>query len=70
VVSGGAGGPFFQPREKREEGSVLFVEQVRNFVLLELGPDGAKGRAIPVKVPGEAWNNPESPLDQFQATSR
>jgi 3',5'-cyclic AMP phosphodiesterase CpdA len=70
VVSGGAGGPFFQPREKREEGSVLFVEEVRNFVLLDLGPDGAKGRAIPVKVPGEAWNNPESPLDQFQATSR
>jgi len=70
VVSGGSGGPFFQPREKREEGSVIFVEGVRNFVLLELGPDGARGRAIPVKVPGEAWKNPGSPIDEFEASAR
>ncbi|MEI6224053.1 MAG: metallophosphoesterase [Deltaproteobacteria bacterium] len=70
VVSGGSGGPFFQPREKREEGSVVFVEGVRNFVLLDLGPDGAKGRAVPVKVPGEAWKNPLSPIDEFEARAR
>jgi hypothetical protein len=48
------------------EGSVLFVEGVRHFVLLELGPDGLSGRALPVKVPGEEWRNPPSPLDVFQ----
>jgi 3',5'-cyclic AMP phosphodiesterase CpdA len=70
VVSGGAGGRFFQPREKREEGSALFVEGVRHFLLLDLGPDGVKGRAIPVKVPGEAWKNPASPIDEFEARAR
>ncbi len=70
VVSGGSGGPFFQPREKREEGSALFVEGVRNFVLLDLGPDGVQGRAVPVKVPGEAWKNPRSPIDEFEARAR
>ncbi len=68
LVSGGAGGPFFQPREKREVGSAIFVEEVRNFVLLDLGPDGVRGRVLPVKVPGEAWRNPPTPLDAFEAT--
>ena len=67
VVSGGAGGRFFQPRDRREEGSVIFVEEVRNFVLLELGPDGLSGRALPVQVPGEEWKKPASPLDVFEA---
>jgi hypothetical protein len=49
---------------------VLFVEEVRNFLLLELGPDGIAGRALPVRVPGEEWRNPPSPLDAFQATFR
>ncbi len=66
VVSGGAGGRFFHVAERRVEGSVLFVEGVRNFVLLELGPDGIGGRALPVKVPGEAWRKPPSPLDTFR----
>jgi hypothetical protein len=66
VVSGGAGGRFFQPRDRREEGSAIFVEGVRNFVLLELGPDGVTGRALPVQVPGEEWKKPASPLDTFR----
>jgi 3',5'-cyclic AMP phosphodiesterase CpdA len=66
VVSGGAGGRFFHVADKRVEGSVIFVEEVRNFVLLDLGPDGVSGRAIPVKVPGEAWRKPPSPLDAFR----
>jgi hypothetical protein len=70
VVSGGGGGRFFRPRDRREEGSAIFVEGVRNFVLLELGPDGLSGRALPVKVPGEEWRNPPSPIDEFRATFR
>ena len=70
VVSGGGGGRFFRVADRRVEGSVLFVEDVRHFVLLELGPDGLSGRALPVKVPGEEWRNPPSPLDVFQGTLR
>ena len=66
VVSGGAGGRFFHVAEKRVEGSVTFVEEVRSFVLLELGPDGISGRALPVQVPGEDWRKPPSPLDSFR----
>jgi 3',5'-cyclic AMP phosphodiesterase CpdA len=66
VVSGGAGGRFFHVAEKRVEGSVTFVEEVRNFVMLELGPDGVSGRVLPVQVPGEAWRRPPSPLDTFR----
>ncbi len=66
VVSGGAGGRFFGVSARREEGSQLFVEDVRNFLLLELGPDGLSGRALPVQVPGEDWRNPASPLDVFE----
>jgi hypothetical protein len=66
VVSGGAGGRFFHVADKRVEGSVLFVEQVRSFVLLELGPDGVTGRVLPVQVPGEDWKNPASPIDRFE----
>lgn len=66
VVSGGAGGRFFQPRDQREEGSAIFVEGVRNFLLLELGPDGLSGRVLPVQVPGEEWKKPDSPLDTFR----
>ncbi len=61
VVSGGAGGRFFQPGTQREEGSAIFVEEVRNFVMLELGPDGISGRVIPVRVPGEEWKKPPTP---------
>ncbi|MGA8893416.1 MAG: metallophosphoesterase [Anaeromyxobacteraceae bacterium] len=66
VVSGGAGGRFFRAADRREEGSQLFVEGVRNFVLLELGPDGVSGRVIPVKVEGEEWRKPPSPIDTFE----
>jgi hypothetical protein len=66
VVSGGAGGRFFYQAKERVDGSVLFVEEVRNFVLLDLGPEGISGRAIPVRVPGEKWRDPPSPLDAFE----
>lgn len=66
VVSGGAGGRFFHVADRRVEGSVLFVEEVRNFVLLDLGPEGLTGRALPVKVPGEEWRRPPTPLDAFR----
>ena len=66
VVSGGAGGRFFQQAKERVEGSVLFVEQVRNFVILELGPGGISGRVIPVRVPGEDWKKPPALLDTFE----
>ncbi len=66
VVSGGAGGRFFQRAQSPVEGSAIFVEQVRNFVLLDLGPDGISGRVIPVRVPGEDWRKPASPLDTFE----
>ena len=68
VVSGGGGGRFFGPRSPRVDGSQVFVEGVRNFVLLELGPDGLRGRVVPVRVPGEDWKEPPSPLDAFEAT--
>jgi len=66
VVSGGAGGRFFHRGKEAVEGSVLFVEGVRNFVLLDLGPAGISGRVIPVQVPGEEWRRPASPLDTFE----
>jgi 3',5'-cyclic AMP phosphodiesterase CpdA len=66
VVSGGAGGRFFQRAKEPVEGSVLFVEEVRNFVVLDLGPGGISGRVIPVRVPGEDWKKPPSPLDAFE----
>jgi 3',5'-cyclic AMP phosphodiesterase CpdA len=66
VVSGGAGGRFFQQARERVEGSALFVEGVRNFVLLELGPDGVSGRVLSVKVPGEEWKSPPPTLDAFE----
>ncbi len=52
VVAGGAGGRFFHAAKERDPGSLLFVEEVRHFVLLELGPDGIRGQMIPVGVPG------------------
>jgi 3',5'-cyclic AMP phosphodiesterase CpdA len=70
VVSGGGGGRFFHVADERVKGSALFVEGVRNFVLLDLGPDGVTGRALPVQVPGEEWKNPPSPIDEFRAASR
>ncbi|MEI7703466.1 MAG: metallophosphoesterase [Deltaproteobacteria bacterium] len=66
VVSGGSGGRFFHEADKRVAGSAVFVEGVRNFVLLDLGPEGVSGRAIPVRVPGEAWKDPLSPIDSFR----
>jgi 3',5'-cyclic AMP phosphodiesterase CpdA len=66
VVSGGAGGRFFQQAKERVEGSVLFVEGVRNFVMLELGPGGISGRVVPVRVPGEEWKKPPALLDTFE----
>ncbi len=65
LVSGGAGGRFFG-KGNAVEGSQLFVQGVRNFVLLELGPEGASGRVIPVRVEGEEWKDPPSPLDRFE----
>jgi hypothetical protein len=65
VVSGGAGGRFFR-KGAQVEGSVLFVEEVRNFVMLDLGPGGISGRVIPVRVPGEEWKKPPSLLDTFE----
>jgi hypothetical protein len=65
VVSGGGGGRFFE-KGKPVEGSQVFVEDVRHFVLLELGPSGVTGRAIPVKVKGEPWLAPPSPIDEFR----
>jgi 3',5'-cyclic AMP phosphodiesterase CpdA len=65
LVSGGAGGRFFD-KGKEVEGSQVFVEDVRHFVMLELGPAGVSGRAVPVRVPGEAWRKPASPMDAFQ----
>jgi 3',5'-cyclic AMP phosphodiesterase CpdA len=65
VVSGGAGGRFFQ-KGAQVEGSAIFVEQVRNFVMLDLGPGGISGRVIPVRVPGEDWKKPPTPLDTFE----
>jgi hypothetical protein len=66
VVSGGAGGRFFHQAKERAEGSVVFVEEVRNFVMLDLGPDGISGRVIPVRVPGEEWKKPPALLDTFE----
>ena len=66
VVSGGAGGRFFHVADRRVEGSAIFVEGIRNFVLLELGPEGLDGRVVPVKVPGEEWKRPPTPLDAFR----
>jgi hypothetical protein len=68
-VSGGAGGRFFRAADKREDGSKLFVEGVRNFVLLDLGPKGLSGRVLPVKVEGEEWRKPSSPIDAFEVNS-
>jgi len=65
VVSGGAGGRFFR-KGAQVEGSALFVEGVRNFVMLDLGPDGISGRVIPVRVPGEEWKKPPALLDRFE----
>lgn len=66
VVSGGAGGRFFQQAKERVEGSALFVEGVRHFVMLDLGPGGISGRVIPVRVPGEEWKKPPALLDTFE----
>ena len=65
VVSGGAGGRFFR-KGAQVEGSAIFVEEVRNFVMLDLGPGGISGRVIPVRVPGEDWKKPPALLDTFQ----
>jgi hypothetical protein len=51
VVSGGGGGRFFHARAERDPRSVVFVEEVRHFVVLELGTDGIDGRMVPVDVP-------------------
>ena len=69
VVSGGAGGRFFRVADRREEGSQLFVEGVRNFVLLDLGPKGLSGKVLPVKVEGEEWRKPPSPIDAFEVNA-
>jgi 3',5'-cyclic AMP phosphodiesterase CpdA len=66
VVSGGAGGRFFHQAKERAEGSVVFVEEVRHFVMLDLGPGGISGRVIPVRVPGEDWKKPPALLDTFE----
>ncbi len=66
VVNGAGGGRFFERASEPVDGSVLFVERVRTFLLLELGPDGVGGRAVPVRVPGEEWRAPPSPLDAFR----
>jgi 3',5'-cyclic AMP phosphodiesterase CpdA len=50
VVSGGGGGRFFHAREERDPRSMVFVEEVRHYVMLELGPDGIDGRMVPVEV--------------------
>jgi hypothetical protein len=52
VVSGGGGGRFFHARAERDPRSIVFVEEVRHFVMLDLGPDGVDGRMVPVEVPG------------------
>jgi 3',5'-cyclic AMP phosphodiesterase CpdA len=53
VVSGGAGGRFFHPRKERDPRSLVFVEEVRHYLWLELGPDGIRGEMIPVGVTPE-----------------
>ncbi|MEY2668322.1 MAG: hypothetical protein RJA59_960 [Pseudomonadota bacterium] len=69
LVSGGAGGRFFRVADRREEGSQIFVEGVRNFVLLDLGPKGLSGKVLPVKVEGEEWRKPPSPIDAFEVNA-
>jgi hypothetical protein len=54
LVSGGAGGRFFHARAERDPRSAAFVEEVRHFVLLELGPDGIRGEVLPVEVAAAA----------------
>jgi hypothetical protein len=63
VVSGGGGGRFFHARAERDPRSIVFVEEVRHFVMLDLGPDGVDGRMVPVEVPG-------SPGDRFRVDVR
>jgi 3',5'-cyclic AMP phosphodiesterase CpdA len=68
LVSGGAGGRFFHAAETRDPGSVLFVEEVRHFVLLEIGPNGIRGEMVPVSVPGTeppGSAEPPGPGDRF-----
>jgi hypothetical protein len=63
LVSGGAGGRFFHAVENREPGSVIFVDETRHFVLLELGPYGIAGEMIPVEVAPAAAG--EAARDRF-----
>ncbi|HTP49964.1 MAG TPA: metallophosphoesterase [Anaeromyxobacteraceae bacterium] len=51
LVTGGGGGRFFHSRAVRDPRSRVFVEEVRHFVLLDLGPEGIDGRMIPVELP-------------------
>jgi hypothetical protein len=41
------------PRKERDPRSLVFVEEVRHYLWLELGPDGIRGEMIPVEVPPE-----------------
>jgi hypothetical protein len=70
VVSGGAGGRLFHAREPRDPRSVVFVEGVRHFVLLELGPDGIEGRMVPVEVPPPAAAPGAAPAPAVAAGDR
>jgi len=63
VVSGGAGGRFFHARKERDPRSVVFVEERRHFLLLDLGPDSIRGRMVPV-VPGQP-GHASAPGDEF-----
>ena len=52
VVSGGGGGRFFHEAKVPDPRSIVFIEGVRHFVLLELSPEGIEGVMIPVAIPG------------------
>ena len=68
LVSGGAGGRFFHARKERDPRSVVFVEETRHFVLLELGADSIQGRVVPVLPEGggaEPADAAQVPIDRF-----
>lgn len=58
VVSGGAAERFFHARADRDPRSLLFIEGVNHYLLLELGPEGVEGRMVPL-LEGK-------PSDRFQ----
>jgi len=67
LVTGGGGGRFFHAADERDPRSLVFAEEVRHFVLLELGPDGIRGRMVPVSTAGggSADGHPAAPGDEF-----